>query len=226
MTLSLFINSRMKFFEAQKRAAFAAKLFTNAGLDFDALVEANNPDALKAALSATDTLFATAGLDRAALVAAGPDALKLHIDGLTNDEAMAEALLENEKLDVELALVKGRFEKLSADFGAIKTIATTIGLTDSFEASQVSAAFADHVAKATAVALAKTGHPPVSVVAVDDMKPSATVQSDAVLLDQYLKLIEASNGESATAADHKARTDFYVQHAEAIQRANRARQRG
>lgn len=208
----------MKFFEAQKRASFAAKLFASVGFDFEAALKANNETALKTAFDAhaspaVAALFTAAALDQAALVAAGPDALKLHIESLDNSEELAEALQENEKLAADLESAKGTLALRDSTLESFNFAFSAIGLADitnKTPAADVKTKFEAHVQKQTTLALAKTGHPPAHVPAAVENKTDAKA-TDAELKAEYDKLPAG-----------KARLDFYAKHEAAIWRAARA----
>lgn len=209
----------MKFFEAQKRASFATKLFATVGFDFEAALKANNETALKTAFDAhaspaVAALFTAAALDQAALVAAGPDALKLHIESLDNSEELAAALEANEDLQTKLTEAGKQLSGMQAQVDVSNEIFDAIGIEDPInpeaDAAGIKKAFEAHVAKQTTLALAKTGHPPAHVPKVD--APDTAVATDEQLLAEYEKM-EAGDKRLA----------FYSKHEAALNRAGKAR---
>lgn len=117
----------------------------------------NTIEPAKAALEQVNTLFSNAGLNLESMLESGPDALKAHIESLSNsDEELANALLEVESLTAKA-------EKAEAKAVAIEAAVASTGLNLA-GVEDAKAAFADHVKKAAAVELAKAGHPPVAVV--------------------------------------------------------------
>jgi hypothetical protein len=203
----------MKFFEAQKRAAFAAKLFTETGFDFEAALASADVGALKAHIAGTSApiaaLFTAAGLDLPALLAAGPDSLKAHLDSVAgSDEAMAEALLENERLDGELATLALANSTLNGTVAGYTELFGTLGLaaTAAPDAAAIKSAFESHIAKATTVALAKTGHPPVHHIPADAVESKPTAKSDQQKWAEYRDLKETDPAKAeAYFAEHLAK---------------------
>ena len=177
----------MKIFEAHKRASFAEKLFASVGFDFNAALATNNEASLRAHIAASPApeigaLFTAAGLDAAALVAAGPDALKLHLESLDNSEELAVALQENEKLAADVTKLDGEVHTLS-DIVQHVTTAIALPMAKDAKAEDVKAAFEAHVSKQTTLALAKTGHPPAHVPVAAE--PNAGPKTDAELAKEY-----------------------------------------
>ena len=197
----------MKFFEAQKRAAFAGKLFTAAGFDFDAALAAGDVSALSAFLDARATgvsaLFATAGLDLPALLASGPDSLKAHLDGLTvkaeEFSALTTQLAETgEKLKASEGQVAGLGEMV-----AHVTTALALPLAADTKPEQLKTAFESYVAKQTTLALAKSGHPPVADLPADatSATPSA---SDADLRKKWKAMAPGEERDAFFSANQDA----------------------
>jgi hypothetical protein len=231
----------MKFFEAQKRAAFAVKLFSHVGFDLDAALAANDETALKthlATLPGADftTLFANAGLDVKTLLAAGPDSLKAHFESLDTSAELTEALAANEKLTADLAAAQSALTAAQTTLGHYADIAQAIGLpplaTD-LSPDQAKAAFAAHVGRAVTLANAKIGHPAPVAAAFDDTQPKRDPKAvgDSAHLDEYIRLgqVEAAAQEKgddkALAAATSARRAYGTTHHEAINRAVASRGR-
>jgi len=209
----------MNLFTAQKHASFAAKLFTAAGFDFQAALAANDAEALKNHIAAQSpaavtALFANAGLNFETLLAAGPESLKAHLASLDNAAQVAA-------LTTDLATAKSQIATLTeASTSRLNTIGTygelfaAIGITDlaKADAPAIKTAFESHVAKATTLALSKTGHPPV--VHIDaNAAPAAEQLSDEAHLAAYEKLqgaeakaYLAANAEALWRADIARRT--------------------
>lgn len=188
-------------------------------------------DGAKATLDSVAALFTAAGLNLEQMLAAGPDALKAHLESLDDSEALAEAVLENDRLSTELETAKASTLALNSQLSALNFVASEVGLKveAATKPEDIKTAFAAHIAKATTLALAKTGHPPAHVPAatspVDDITPKSDPDKAAlVAFDQYLALIEADNkaGTKETAA---ARTDFYAKNHAAISRGMAIRKR-
>lgn len=149
------------------RTSFSSKLLAAAGLDLETLFKSGDVNALKAKLAgnavapeAVQKLFANAGLDLPAMLAAGPDALKAHLDSLAESDAeLAASLKEVTRLEGELGAKVGKLEGIS-------NVIAAIGLNPDVAVSAESAktAFDAHVKKAAALEMAKTGHPPVKEV--------------------------------------------------------------
>ncbi len=123
----------------------------------------------KATLDSVAALFTAAGLDLETMLAAGPESLKAHIDSLgEDDEVLAEALLENERLEKELATSEALRSSLAAageqaSLALASTLATlglnASGPADTLTPDAVKAALDAHIKKQATIALAKTGHP-------------------------------------------------------------------
>jgi len=141
-------------------------------------------DSAKATLDSVDALFTAANLNLEQLLAAGPDALKAHLDSIDNTEELAEALQENERLDAELATANVSALALKSQLDAHTAIFAAIGFTPASDASHevIKSAFEAHVSKATTLALAKTGHPPAHVPAADVVP---VVKTDADIAKDY-----------------------------------------
>lgn len=150
----------------------------------------------KAALEQVNALFTNAGLNLEAMLEAGPDALKAHIASIgESNEELAAALVEVESLNGELSALEAKFDLVK------KAVAET-GF-DIENASDVKAAFADHVKKAAAIELAKVGHPPVAVI------PAGSASATDAEIFAQLKAMQP--GEERLA--------FYAKHEAAIRRA-------
>jgi hypothetical protein len=141
-------------------------------------------DSAKATLDSVDALFTAANLNLEQLLAAGPDALKAHLDSIDNTEELAEALQENEALSGKLEAVSADVSTLSSQLAALETVASTIGLTPAtaLAPEAIAAAFEAHISKATTLALSKTGHPPAHVPAADVVP---VVKTDADIAKDY-----------------------------------------
>lgn len=150
----------------------------------------------KAALEQVNTLFANAGLNLEAMLEAGPDSLKAHIDSIgQSNEELAAALLEIERVRGEADIAEAALAKLQ------EAVAATGWCCDGVD--DVKTAFADHVKKAAAIELAKVGHPPVAVIPT-----GAAAATDSEIFAQYKAM---QTGEERLA--------FYAKHEAAIRRA-------
>lgn len=139
----------------------------------------------KSKLVAINAMFDAAGLDLDALISAGPDSLKAHIDSFRGaEEQLAKA---NEAIAEHAADISTLTESLAEasneaqDFAAVLA---SIGFVPSDEAD-VKAAFTDHVKKQAAVELAKAGHPPVKGIVTEEGKPASAKLTDADHLAAY-----------------------------------------
>ena len=185
------------------------------GLAPKTLTEARGTlDTSKATLESVAALFTTAGLNLETLLAAGPESLKAHLDGLAgDDDALAEVLLECERLETDLAAAASAAALTSGKLDAFTEIFAGLGFTDTAAAPTAEAlqtAFSAHVAKATTLALAKTGHPPVAHIDAN-AAPAAEQLSDEAHLAAYEKL---------EGADAKA---YLAKNSQALWRADIAR---
>ena len=170
-------------------------------------------DQSKAFAESVNALFTSAGLNLETLLAAGPESLKSHLESLSGaDEALAEALLENERLDTELATKASELSALSDQLSASHGILTQIGVNVTHTATpdEITAAFSAHVAKQVTLANAKMGHPPVQQID-PNAAPAAEQLSDETHLAAYEKL----EGAPARA--------YLAAHSEALWRADIAR---
>lgn len=120
----------------------------------------------KATLDSVAALFTAAGLNLEQMLAAGPDALKAHLDSLDNSDELATVLQENETLSARAIKLDGEVIELS---GIVQHITTAIALpvAKDAKAADIKGAFDSHVSKQTTLALAKAGHPPAHVPAAD-----------------------------------------------------------
>lgn len=134
-------------------------------------------DASRAFAESVNALFTAAGLNLEQLLAAGPDSLKAHLDSLDNSAELADALTEIARYDEELGSAQEQLSALSSQLSAFQAIASTIGVPDlatvSTPPEAIAAAFTEHIHKATTLALAQTGHPPVVHIPAD-AEPAAT----------------------------------------------------
>jgi hypothetical protein len=146
--------------------SFLTDLFGKQPTEAKNLLEAKSQlDSAKASAEQVAALFTAAGLDLDALLAAGPDSLKAHLEGLAgDDEALATALLEVEQLEAKVETVTAEAAAANAKFSAVSSVFPVVGVTNETTPEQYGAIFADHVKKAAALELAKTGHAPVAEV--------------------------------------------------------------
>lgn len=169
----------------------------------------------KATLDSVAALFTAAGLDLDALLAAGPDSLKAHLDGLSaKDAELAASQASVMDLTAKLLNASKARDEFSATATATAELLSTIGLKleASVKPEEVKPAFEKHVSLRAAELLAKTGTPPVANVIEGEAKPEA-VLTDADHLAAYEALPFGS----------KERADYSAKHFNAIQRADRAR---
>lgn len=183
------------------------------GLAPKTLTEARGTlDTSKATLESVAALFTTAGLNLEAFLGAGPESLKAHLASLDNAAQVAALSIELASAKSALETTAGEVASLEASLAARTSILSTLGIAEMQSADTpeaIKAAFTAHVAKATTLALAKTGHPPVHHV--DASAPAAEQISDEAHLAAYEKL---------TGADAKA---YLSTHSQALWRADIAR---
>lgn len=153
----------------------------------------------KATLESVAEMFTQAGLDLDAMLTAGPDSLKAHLDTLkAADMALAKLEDENEQIKTQLAATETKVATYVAAFDAV---GFKFG-----EKSDVKADFAEHIKKAAAVELAKAGHPPVPMV--PENKPDAG-QTDKELAAAWKAMPHGTE-----------RLQFFAKHEAAIRRAS------
>jgi len=176
------------------------KLLSALGLQPKSLDQARGTlESAKVFAESVNALFTSAGLNLEQMLAAGPDALKAHIESIGSaDESMADALLENERLQTELDAATAKAAALAETFKAVGF--------EVAEGADAKAEFAEHVKKASALELAKAGHPPVAHVPTNAI---GVTQSDQDLFAQY----KAMKGGSAE------RDAFFASNRDAILRA-------
>ena len=172
------------------------------GLAPKTLTEARGTlDTSKATLESVAALFTTAGLNLEAFLGAGPESLKAHLASLDNAGQVASLSLELASAKSALETTAGEVASLEASLASRTAILSTLGIAELQTADTpeaIKAAFTAHVAKATTLALAKTGHPPAHLP-VDTTGASATA-SDESLAAEYEKL---PRGDEKTAFFHK-----------------------
>lgn len=171
------------------------------GITPKTLDQAKQPlDQGKQALAEVAALFAAAGLDLDAMRAAGPDALKAHIEAVgAKDGELAKAnerIAELEASAVEndeaLAVALEDIEHASALFASVGFEFSAESKPEDFRA-----AFESHAKKSAAVELAKTGTLPVAVVS-EAQAEAPKFSSDAEKWNHFAKL-KKDNPEAAKA---------------------------
>lgn len=164
-------------------------------------------DTAKATLDSVAALFTAAGLNLEQLLAAGPESLKAHLASIENTKELAEALEEKKKLasklEAETALLNGAVDKIEAYAQAFQAIGISSDASAS-DGKAIKSAFEAHVQKQTTLALAKTGHPPAHVPAVETAPASKT---DADIAKEYQAMRPGPE-----------RLAFYTQHEAALER--------
>jgi hypothetical protein len=163
-------------------------------------------DGAKATLDSVAALFTAAGLNLEQMLAAGPDALKAHLESLDNAEELATALDEAGRLGEQLTVAEAKLVASAAQLDSHAAIFAAIGFKPAGAAlpEVIKGAFEAHVSKATTLALAKTGHPPAHVPAAD-AAPAAAQPTLAELHAQW-KAMKPS----------PERLNFFSQHEAAI----------
>lgn len=154
-----------------------------------------------------NAMFVAADLNLENLLAAGPDALKLHIESVDTTEELAVALQENETLAADLESAKTLRDGYKTLGEAKSEVFKAVGFDDgAATAEDFKTAFEAHVTKATTLALAKTGHPPAHVPAVTEAITPA--KTDAEIYAEYQKMDAGP-----------VRLDFFSKHEAALKRA-------
>lgn len=153
----------------------------------------------KATLDSVAALFSAAGLDLDTMLAAGPDALKAHLDSLGESaKALADEQARAAGLESDLIEATAKLERASTDLSSslaeINTLKSS-ALSTEEKAQQL---------------LAAAGHPAPVKLPVGDVAPAA--KSDAEILAEYEKMPTGA-----------ARLDFFTANMAAIWRANRQR---
>lgn len=166
--------------------------------------------------ASVNALFTTAGLNLETLLAAGPESLKAHLDGLTVKAEQFTAL------ETELSKARGEIAQHIADatateatLAAFTGIFSAIGISSAVPptAESVKTAFETHVAKQVTLANAKAGHPPVHHIDPDAAAATAAASDEAVA-KEYSAM---PRGPEKLA--------FYQKHAAALQRVYDAQNR-
>lgn len=169
----------------------------------------------KATLDSVSALFTAAGLNLETMLAAGPDSLKAHLASLDHSADLAAlnqkfTALENQAKELQTTAA-AQLKEVEALAGTVKHFATAIGVPLSADTKREDYVklFEAHVAKATTLALAKTGHPPAHVPAATET--TTAIATDADLAAEYTKL------------EGQARLDFYTKHEASLNRFAKAR---
>jgi hypothetical protein len=118
-----------------------------------------------ATFAQVDTLFTSAGLNLETMLAAGPDALKAHLDGLSaKDGELAAAQAKVKELEGKVTTITAESSAANAKFSTVTTALASVGITAATKPEEFSAALDAHVKQAAAIELSKTGHKPVADV--------------------------------------------------------------
>jgi hypothetical protein len=115
----------------------------------------------KPALDSVAALFSAASLDLDAMLSAGPDSLKAHLDSLSaNDALLATAQARVTELESNLTARAGELTAAQAAVTDLHAQLSAVGF-NAKESKDIKADFSAHVAKESALLLAKDGRPPV-----------------------------------------------------------------
>ena len=165
-------------------------------------------DSAKPALDSVAALFSTAGLDLDSLIAAGPDSLKAHLDGLSaNDADLASAQAKVTALEGQLAArdldVTAAAANLIASNAKISALNQAIGFNPAEKGEdgnplEFKAAFESHVAKQSALLLAKDGRPPVKQAGLKQVESNVMTRSAYLALSPKDGLAFAKAGGRIT----------------------------
>jgi hypothetical protein len=127
-------------------------------------------------LNNVNALFTAAGLNLETMLAAGPDALKAHIDALSaKDAELAAAQAKVKELEGKVTTIAAESAAASAKFSAVSAALELVGITAATKPEQFSAVLEAHVKQAAAIELAKTGHKPVA-----DVTPTPPGKTQAI----------------------------------------------
>ena len=166
----------------------------------------------KATLDSVSALFTAAGLNLETMLAAGPDALKAHIESLDDSDALVEAIQVNDQLTAELETAKASALALTSQLSALNSVVATIGAAPTATQEEIKAAFEAHISKATTLALAKTGHPPAHVPAATESAPAAKTGAE---LHAQWKAMKAGPERLAFFTAHEAQITAFERNAPA-----------
>lgn len=152
------------------------------------------------AIDSVAALFTSAGLDLDTLIAAGPDSLKAHIDGLSaKDGELAAAQAKVTELEGKVAASVTENAQAKAALDSITATHNALCQSVSFDAKatdkggnplEFATAFKAHVAKEAALILAKDGRPAIEHKATVD--PKAIDVSGLTGLAKTTAVFEAS----------------------------------
>lgn len=166
----------------------------------------------KATLDSVAALFAAAGLDLDTMLAAGPDSLKAHLDGLSaKDAELATAQASVTDLTAKLETANNEATVAKEAAAAASNVFSVIGFQPE-AGTDIKPAFEKHVSLRAAELLAKTGTPPLANVIAPEGK------QDVVLTDDdHLAAYEALPFGS------KERAEYSTKHYNALVRADNKR---
>lgn len=175
---------------------FLANLFGSQSADAKTLEQSRAQlAAAKVSAEAVAALFTAASIDLDALLAAGSDSLKLHIEGLSaKDGELAAAQAKVSDLEGKLTAANTQAATLTAANATTVSFLTEIGFVPvaTATADEAKKAFAAHVSKAAALELAKTGHAPLATVTAEQL---AAPSADASRADHYAFMAKLPEGE-------------------------------
>jgi hypothetical protein len=153
---------------------------------------------------ATAALFATAGLDLEAMLAAGPDSLKAHLAALTaRDEELAAAKASLAEHAVALATARADHEQTAATAQAQAQLLASIGFDSARPAADLPATFAQHVALRATELLAHRGHPPLAA-AGPGPDPATTATASTAAFEKYRTMPRGPERDAFFAANAEA----------------------
>lgn len=143
-----------------------AKILASVGLAPKTLPQATTSLATAAeSLNAVNALFANAGLNLETMLAAGPDALKAHIEGVSaKDGELAAAQAKVTDLEAKVATLTTEASAANAKFSAVGSALAPLGITATTKPEDFAGLISAHVKKEAALELAKGGHAPVTHV--------------------------------------------------------------
>jgi hypothetical protein len=171
-------------------------------------------DEASATLGKVEALFSVAGLNLEAMLGAGPDSLKAHLESLTTaEEEVGTMKARVTELEGLLATAQGDITKAAGELATASEIMAAVGIKPETKREEWRPAFDAHVKAQAALELAKAGHPPVEHKATEVEATTATAaQKDEARLAEYEKMAAGPD-----------RAKFFAEHEQAIFRAHRAR---
>jgi hypothetical protein len=155
-------------------------------------------DTAKSTIEQATALFSAAGLDMDAMLQAGPDSLKAHIDSLgAKDSELAVALEKINALETAAASASSDITALQEEIENARGLFEVVGYEspeNGEDPEACKAAFESYVKKAAALELAKVGHAPVSFVPEQKIGAKQLTAAEFGALPTHEKMNFATSG--------------------------------